>query len=351
MPHFDEVEPFLRRMDSSGVYSNFGPLATELEVAYSAFLGVDPRNVVSCANATLAIQGAVSVLDPTTWVAPAYTFAATGHAVLGAGARLFLGDVRESDWTLDESPFLGDPQLGYLPVAPFGAPVELERWSGLPHVVVDGAASLGASEGLLRRLPEGWAVCFSLHATKVLPAGEGGLAVFGSQEAADRFRQWANFGFDRDRISAFPATNAKMSEVHAAYGLASLASWALEREEWMTALAEATRRSIRLGIHCLVEDFSGVRPYWVVRFADTQSRERAVQLLEASGIQSRAWWPALLTSMPAFAPYATLPEYPVAESLCATTLGLPMFRGISLAEFDIVTAVLERAFGRLGPSQ
>lgn len=221
LPDADAVAPWLRLMDASGIYSNYGPLVSMLERRYAEFFGVGAEQVVTVANATLGIEGAVSVLPASVWQVPAFTFAATGHAVNRAGASVEFADVDRESWALPAAETL-DASEGLLPVLPFGAPVEWRRWAWHPTVIIDAAASMGAAEGRLGGLPPGWAVVFSLHATKVLPAGEGGLVVFGSEDDARALRRWTNFGFDAARISVAPGTNAKMSEIHAAYALASL---------------------------------------------------------------------------------------------------------------------------------
>ena len=81
--------------------------------------------------------------------------------------------------------------------------------------IIDGAASLGSIE-TLKNLPETSNLVFSLHATKYLGSGEGGLVVTGTKEIADELRSWSNFGFQGSRQSMTQGTNAKMSEIQAA---------------------------------------------------------------------------------------------------------------------------------------
>jgi dTDP-4-amino-4,6-dideoxygalactose transaminase len=350
LPTVDDVTPYLRRMDALGIYSNHGPLAREVEAAYADFLGVDSGRCVTAANATLAIQGALEILGSRTWVTPTYTFAATGHAVIAAGSRLVLADVTATDWALDPALVPDTTDVGVLTVEPFGTPVSLQKWAGRSTVVIDAAASLGASQGSLRQLPAGWAVCFSLHATKVLPAGEGGLAVFGSESDAEAFRRWTNFAFDSNRSSTRPATNAKMSEVHAAYALASYGSWLGDEGEWLDPLKHAREISEAMGIGSCILDLPGARPYWIARFRSAHERTCVETFLYSQGIETRRWWPALLSDMPAFAD-AGGARFPVARHLCAVTLGLPMYRGMGEPEFALVQAALLGALEAAGRGQ
>lgn len=343
LPREEVVAPWLRRMDDARTYTNLGPLVRELESLHAARLRVDPDRVVTVANATLGLTGAVALTDVAEWHAPDFTFPATGHAVVQAGRKLILEDVHVETWELNTTGISAGGAVGIMPVLPFGAALDQRTWEHFEHVVVDAAASLGADDWDLSDLPETWAVVFSLHATKTLPAGEGGLVVFGSPDQARRFRAWSNFGFAGTRRSIMVGTNAKMSEMTAAYGLASLAAWDQERAEWAASLAQANAITKDLGLECPVQKHQGVHPYWVVQFQDEHQRDHAIDVLTEHDIETRLWWPVPLHEMPAFAEILGQVHSPVTSSLCSTTLGLPMFRGLASEQIDRVGAVLAQS--------
>jgi dTDP-4-amino-4,6-dideoxygalactose transaminase len=334
LPTTKQVLPYLERMDESGVYSNFGPLVSELELRYADFFGVKPEQVVTVANATLGIQGSCTLFPPHEWVLPSYTFSATLHAVLQSNLTPILADVDQDnlEMILTESHLLDC--VGLLPVMPFGKRPDPTSFPSESFVVIDAAASIGASESALSTLSASQAVVFSLHATKVLGAGEGGLVVFGDPDYALRFRKWTNFAFDLSRLALFPATNAKMSEIHAAYALAALDGWSVEKEEWSQALQLSNSAAARLGIDSAINSLSGVRPYWIARFGSMVERDSVEAALAALQIHTRHWWPEPLNAMPAFADVCQGDVFPGALSASQTLLGLPMFRGISKADIQ-----------------
>ena len=61
----------------SGPYSNFGPQSQKLEASLAASLKVDAQRVVSVANATLGLSGAMFVANMDEWRIPSWTFAAS----------------------------------------------------------------------------------------------------------------------------------------------------------------------------------------------------------------------------------------------------------------------------------
>lgn len=343
-PHLPTVEcvsPYLEQMDRSGIYSNFGPLVSQLESRYATFLGVNPNQVVSVANATLGIQGACTIFPPREWIVPAFTFAATLHALLHSNFAPRLCDVSMSTYELDLGGCPISQDTGIVPVMPFGKKPDPGIYETERFTVIDAAASLGASEGSLQGLGANHAAVFSLHATKVLGAGEGGIVVFGDVEYASIFRKWTNFAFNESRISTFPATNAKMSEMHAAYALASLDGWESEQAQWGQALSESRLIGQALGIDSPIDHLEGVRPYWIAQFKSNEDRDLVESALTAADVQTRHWWPQPLNEMPAFFSVSPGETFPCSKELSRVTLGLPMYRDITSDELNIIRDVME----------
>lgn len=316
--------PYLERMQRSGVYSNSGPLVRELENRYATLMGVSSAQVVAASNATAALTGAIAQSGAFTWSCPAWTFAATALAVRAGGKEVLFRDVQSGDWrmSIDSVP----PDQGAVVVVPFGSPElgPLSRVEG--ELVIDAAASLGSFPPL-SALGDRSSVVFSLHATKVLGCGEGGLAVFGDVDRADQLRRWLNFGFGPDRESLYLGTNAKLSEVSAAYALAALDGWEEEKAEWEEAQRASIAVSRALGISRGPHPESLRHPYWLAVFGGEGARATVERTLSAAGIGFRRWWPSVVPSMPAFSCLEQGP-FPVASSLAESVLGLPMYRGL-----------------------
>ena len=333
-PTFPRAAARLARVDGSGYYSNFGPQERELRERFAKLLRVDPAQVMTAANATFGLAGAVAILGGSRWVVPVFTFAATPAAVIAAGAEVVFADVGV-DVVLDAAGISVD---GLMPVAPFGAPPDLKRWSGAGRVVHDAAASLG-NDMDLSGLPAGQAVVFSLHATKVLGAGEGGVVVFGDEADAARFRAWTNFGFSGSREAQVAGVNAKMSEIQACYVHAALDGWARERAEWVEARERVERMAAAVGVD-LLRFGNGVNPYAIAEFPDAETTLRVESALARHGVGTRRWWSMGCHRMPAYA-HLTDAEFPVADDIAARTLGLPIYRGMTGEDVKAVRVALQ----------
>lgn len=337
----EAVLPYLRSMLNSHSYANFGPLVQDLESRYADFLGVNESRVVSCANATLALMGAIAVLPRERWITQAWSFPATAQAIVGARKELAFRDVGPHDVQLQVGEEDDPAQVGVVPVAAFGAELDLAYWSRWPIGVLDAAASLG-TQPELGLMQDGWAVVFSLHATKVLGCGEGAIAVFGSPVVAADFRAWTTFGFRGQRESQSWGVNAKMPEVSAAYALAALDGWSLEREEWLGARALTNEVSLEMGLAAEWQLGHGVNPYWIVNLPSKEERDEVESLCSLEGIGTRRWWPSLLSEMPAFKAGSNA-DFPHAKGLVDSTLGLPFYRGLSERDVLRIAAVLSRS--------
>jgi dTDP-4-amino-4,6-dideoxygalactose transaminase len=342
LPNYLQVEPLLRQIDISHSYSNGGPLVRELESKYAEYLGTRSEFVVAVSNATLALQGVVQISNIKNWYAPDYTFAATGLAILNAGAKLHLTDVDPYSWKLDPSVInSGATPLGLMPVIPFGAEVEFKSYEGYENVLIDAAASLGRTPPKFSDMPSTWSVVYSLHATKVLGSGEGAIVVCGNSEVARNLRAWINFGFDGTRISRLAGTNAKMSEFHAAYALTSLRNYSFEQEQWLIPQSIVSELSVDRPWSTWVNQNAAFQPYWLGSFGNEENKRAISIALANAGIESRSWWVAPLSKQPAFRSQIELSSGEISSKLASSHLGLPMFTGLNANDVRIIISVIE----------
>src|SRR3954463_1763203 len=88
LPAAARVAPYLNKIDSSRIYSNFGPLVLSLEDRLAAHFGLKVEMISTVANATQGLTLALTTLRArpgTLCVMPAWTFVASAHAAISAG--------------------------------------------------------------------------------------------------------------------------------------------------------------------------------------------------------------------------------------------------------------------------
>ncbi|MFM6989866.1 MAG: DegT/DnrJ/EryC1/StrS family aminotransferase [Rhodoferax sp.] len=350
LPHAGELLPYLQRIDSTHWYTNFGPLQAEfLHELITLQAQLDSQDVhgLLAANATLGLELALASLNlaPGSHVGvPALTFAATATAVQRAGHTPLALDVDPDTWLLTPdcvSAHAVSQIDAIVPVSTFGMPQDASRWSswsrihGKP-VVIDAAAAFGAQ----KTAPD-ITVVFSLHATKTLSSVEGGLVVTQNAPLADRMRAMTNFGFGLEAPSV--ATNAKMSEYHAAVGLAHLTLWPSQvrarqvlLQEYKEALAPLTP-----GRLCFQQDTGLYAPSLMpIRLKEPELRDRLEALCAARGIQTRRWYQPLVHQLPSMGSVKVLEPPIESENLAHTLLGLPFYPGLSPEELATIAEAI-----------
>ena len=344
LPKFSDVEPLLRSIDVSRIYSNHGPLVTELESEYAKYFGIQPELVVAVGNATLALQGLVEISDVDSWYAPDYTFAATGLAIIKASKNLHLCDVDIVSWKLDPSELdVNSSSIAVMPVMPFGAEVDFSNYVRFETVVIDAAASLGRTLPDISKMPTGWGIVFSLHATKVLGAGEGSIVVCGNRELAENLRAWINFGFKNERISSLAGTNAKLSEFNAAYGLVSFWNFTQERDKWLEVQQWVSDLTKNRPWNTFVNQDPAFQPYWIANFENERNRSVIVAALTDAKIQSREWWAKPLSQQPAFKKYSDKKSLKNSSYLASAHLGLPVYAEIKREDIQLIVQTIDKA--------
>jgi dTDP-4-amino-4,6-dideoxygalactose transaminase len=348
LPLAEQIAPYLRRIDASRVYSNFGRLAVTLEDRLAAHFDQASGSVVTVANATLGLTLALAaqgVPRGSLCIIPAWTFVASAHAAMLAGLVPYFVDVEptagilEPDAIADAIAQAPGAVGAVMPVSPFGLPIDVAAWdhfrvrTGLP-VVIDAAAGFDS----LR--PGEVPAIVSLHATKVLGVGEGGFVVSRDTALIRDIRARSNFGFYGSREAGMPAINAKLSEYHAAVGHAALDEWDAARAEWMDV---ARRYRNLLGASNAYASQTGFGKDWVASTCMLSVPDAGADRVEgafaAAEIETRRWWGAGAHAHPATAELPRTP-LPGTERLVETTISLPFYRDLSPPAIERVAACL-----------
>ncbi len=228
LPNTEELLPWLKCIDNNKWYSNFGPLVQKFESELTNLLD---SNLTTVSSGTSALELSLLALDlpiGSKVLLPAFTFPATVTAVKYTGLQPVFTDIDPDTWLL--TPNIARQildKISYdvvIPVTTFGHPQPADEWDQFSEdtnvtVLIDAASSLG-NQPIGKRC----IITFSLHATKAFGIGEGGLIVADSADFIQQVRTLSNFGFENGTIVK-SGSNAKLSEYHAAVGLAQLRRW------------------------------------------------------------------------------------------------------------------------------
>ncbi|MGH2722681.1 MAG: DegT/DnrJ/EryC1/StrS family aminotransferase [Actinomycetota bacterium] len=356
VPHVDELTEDLRRILERRVLTN-GPLVGELEERAAERLGVPHCVAVASCTAGLMLV-AQAAEPPGEVVLPSFTFAATAHAVVWAGHRPVFADVDGETLTLS-------PEAAGRAVSPstraivathvYGTPCDVEALRAVAlqagvRLFFDAAHAFGSRRGDVPVGRFGDAEVFSFTPTKLVVAGEGGLIATPDPELAERFRIGREYANPGDYDSRFPGLNARMSELHAALALRSLATLD-ERVARRNELAARYRSSLA-GVPGV--SFPHVEPGDTTTFKDLTilvdpeafgaDAGCLAVALGAEGIDTRRYYFPPVHLQRAYRGAGGGGELAVTEWAAARVLTLPMWEEMTEAQVDRVA----EAIGRIG---
>jgi len=274
---------------------------------------------------------------------------ATPLAAEQCGYRPHLVDIDADSWRVQADALYGHPLLSkvglVIPVAPFGRAIPQAPWLDFRRrtgiaVVIDGGASFEAISAdptqFLGEIP----VALSFHATKSFATAEGGCVITTDQQLSTQLSQALNFGFFSTRDCCAASTNGKMSEYHAAVGLAELDGWSAKHAALQTVASLYRRQldAVGLGGQLLVApDVAGC--YALFRCTDEAEAAGALLSLTTSNIESRYWYGYGLHRQPYYRDVSR-DDLAVTESIAPLTIALPVAS-------DLPEASVRRVVGAL----
>jgi dTDP-4-amino-4,6-dideoxygalactose transaminase len=353
LPPSETIDSYLDLSREERWFSNGGPCSKLLQErlgervgAYCTPVASGTLGLMVALAATLGKRGGGEALMPS------FTFIATPLAAIWSGLRPRLHDVDPEHWHLapdglEASLAAGGEAQVAIAVSAFGTPPPVavrERWeracrsAGVP-LIVDSAAAFGAvgNDGVpVGR--QGDVEVVSFHATKPFAIGEGGAVFTRDRELHERIEQEVNFGFRPDlSVASAGGLNAKMSELHAATGLAVLDGFDSVLEHRRTAAADLRGRMNAAGTwqrECELSTWQ----FTPVLFASEETRERAVRRCR-DAVETRVYYQPIQQLIP---DEVSLVEggTPFAEDLYRRMLCLPMANDLSDEEIAAIATTI-----------
>jgi dTDP-4-amino-4,6-dideoxygalactose transaminase len=290
-------------------------------------------------------------------IVPAYTFPATANAVALTGARPVLCDIDPTTFNINTSlipKLIGSKTKAILPVHQFGLPANMEEILPLCRrynlrLIEDAACALGAKFRGRMVGGMGFAGCFSFHPRKVITSGEGGMIVTDHRALAERARSLRDHGKEtrRGRIDfVAPGFNYKLSEIHAALGLAQL-----KRVSQLISLRRLWAKryhgslSVLPGIRLPEEPVGSFHIYqsYVIRCDSARLAKNIIAGLRARGIESLFGTYAL----PCVRYYReSSSDFADARKAQSCTVALPLYPSMTKEEFNRIVSSLRHIVER-----
>jgi dTDP-4-amino-4,6-dideoxygalactose transaminase len=227
---FNEFTEILKGVWDRKILTHNGPLVQQLESELEQKLEVPHFTVVN--NGTIALQIAIKALElqgeiittPFTWIA-------TVSAIKWEGCTPIFCDIDPKTLNIDPAKIealITEKTVAIMPVHVFGTPCDVDEIEKIAKkhnlkVIYDGAHAIGSTYNGKSLLAYGDITATSLHATKLLNTGEGGGCITTNTELDKKIKRIRFFGHSDDKTDIVEdGFNGKLTEIHAALGLANL---------------------------------------------------------------------------------------------------------------------------------
>jgi len=225
----DEYTELLKGIWESGILTHNGPRVQELEKKLCNTL--DIHNFITTTNGTIAIQMAIKALElqgeiittPFSWIA-------TISAIKWEGCTPVFCDIDPDTLNIDPEKIeklINSNTVAIMPVHVFGNPCDIEAIEKIAKkhnlkVIYDAAHAIGSTYKQKSLLHYGDISATSLHGTKLFNTAEGGGCITTDPALHKKLERIRFFGHNEHKDIVEDGFNAKMTEVHAALGLANL---------------------------------------------------------------------------------------------------------------------------------
>lgn len=356
MPSIDDAEmkQVVATMDSG--WLTMGPRVEQFEHEMASRVG--RKHAVAVTNGTAALDLAMRVLGISRGdevIVPAFSYVATASAVQMQGATPIFADIDPRNFGLD--PARAADQITPATRAilctdhggnpcDYGRLIGLSMKHGIP-LILDGAQSIGAMYDNRPTLSYGLLSTVSFHAAKTLTCIEGGMVFTDDDQLDRRMRIIRSQG--EDPLHKYHhielGHNFRMTELHAAIGLAQLAKLDgfLARREELAAHYKAQFTAMGLA---MPQGIPHAHNSHFLFSLLVPQRDELMLRLKAQGVDTRCCYPMPLYRQPIF-PGHRAPPCPVTERICRSILNPPMFHALTTVQQDRVVAELRKAIDDL----
>jgi dTDP-4-amino-4,6-dideoxygalactose transaminase len=345
----DEYVELLKGVWERGILTHNGPLVQQLEKDICEKLHLN--NFVAVSNGTIAIQMAIKALElkgeiittPFTWIA-------TISAIKWEDCVPIFCDIDPETLNMDPAKIeasITDKTVAIMPVHVFGNPCDVEAIQAIAEkhglkVIYDAAHAIGATYKGKSVLEWGHIAATSLHATKLLNTAEGGGCITTEKALDKKLRRIRFFGHSDDKTDIVEdGFNGKLTEVHAALGIANLKyhdEVLLDRKEKYLYYKQHLENIKGLSFQKLNMGECNYSYFPIIFSSETQLLEAQKQLNEQQIFPRRYFYPSVNT-------YTKVVDYvamPISEDIAKRILCLPLYYNLSLSELEYICNIIKQ---------
>jgi perosamine synthetase len=348
----DEKQAVLDVLDS-GILAQ-GPRVRAFEDAFAQMCGT--AHAIATTSGTTALHLAMlanKIGEGDEVITSSFTFIASANSVLYVGARPVFVDINPTTFNLDPVQIEAAITIhtrAIMPIHLFGLCCDMDPIIALAQkynlvIIEDACQSHGAQyKGELAGSFGSGA--FSLYPTKNITSGEGGMITTNDDAVDENCRVMRSHGMRRRYFHDELGYNFRMSDIHAAIGLAQLGKLTLftqKRQENAAFLNSYLKGVIKPFIP---ENYQHVFHQYTIRVPD-ERRNGLREYLKDHDIGSEVYYPVPVHKQSFYVNELgykiSLPE---TEKAAAEVLSLPVHPGLTETDLETIVQVVNAFMGR-----
>ena len=344
---FNEFTEILKGVWDRKILTHNGPLVQQLESELEQKLEVPHFTVVN--NGTIALQIAIKALalqgeiitTPFTWIA-------TVSAIKWEGCTPIFCDIDPKTLNIDPAKIealITEKTVAIMPVHVFGTPcdvVEIEKIAKKHNlkVIYDGAHAIGSRFEDKSVLTFGDVTATSLHATKLLNTGEGGGCITQNTELDKKIKRIRFFGHSDDKTDIVEdGFNGKLTEIHAALGLANLKYYDTvlnDRRVKYLLYKEKLQKVPTITFQDIAAGETNYSYFPIIFETEAQLLKVELELKENNVFPRRYFYPSVNT----YTKVVSYQSCPISEDISKRILCLPLYLDLTIGEINEICAII-----------
>lgn len=344
----EEVNELMQGIWESGIMTHNGPLVQRFEKEVCEYLKVP--QMVSCCNGTLALQMAIKALGKQgEIITTPFTFIATVSSIMWEHCTPVFVDIDPETLDIDASKIeekITCHTVAIMPVHVFGNNCDFEaidtiaKAHNLP-VIYDACHSVGATYKGESVFKQGTISVTSFHATKMLNTAEGGGVFTLDKEIDEKLRRIRFFGFENHAEIVEDGFNGKMTEAHAAIGIANLRyldKALADRKEKYARYKEILNQNQEISFQKINTGCN--YSYFPAIFKNEETALKVVEALGKENVFPRRYFYPSVNTFTKLVPYVPMPK---SEDIARRILCLPLHIRMTMNEIEEIAELTLKA--------
>jgi len=343
-----ELMGLLEGVWDRGILTHNGPLIQQLEKELAQKINSSHLSIVN--NGTVALQIAIKALDlkgeiittPFTWVA-------TVSAIKWEGCTPVFCDIDPETLNIDPAKIeelITEKTVAIMPVHVFGTACDVKAIEKIAKkhnlkVIYDAAHAIGTKKNNECIMNYGDISATSLHATKLFNTGEGGACITTDIELHKRMQRIRFFGHNEEKDVIEDGFNGKLTEIHAALGLANIKLYdevLTDRETKYKYYKERLGKADYIHFQKTTDRETNYS-YFPIIFDSEEQLLTAERKLNESNIFPRRYFYPSVNTYTKIVPYQSTP---VSENISKRILCLPLYFNLMMNDVDLICDLILR---------